>query len=149
MVPRLPTGFSCPVVLWILTGRFGFSHTGLLPSLVPLSNGFCYPLQSLCQSTTPTDRSQSVWPLPLSLAATKGIDGCFLFLRVLRCFSSPVSPRMTMDSSCGNTALPVLSFLIRTSMGQSLLAAHHGFSQLIASFFGVWCPGIHPVLLLA
>ena len=27
---------------------------------------------------------------------------CFLFLRVLRCFSSPGSPRMTMDSSYGS-----------------------------------------------
>ena len=34
-------------------------------------------------------------------------------------------------------------------MGRSLFAAHHGLSQLIASFFGVWCLGIHPVLLLA
>ena len=42
-----------------------------------------------------------------------------------------------------------MSFLIRKSMGRSLFAAHHGLSQLIASFFGVWCLGIHPVLLLA
>ena len=125
------------------------SHTGFLPSLIPLPNGFCYPLQSLCQSTTPTDRSQSVWPLPLSLAATKGISVDFSSSGYLDVSVPRVSPRMTMDSSCGNTALPVLSFLIRTSMGQSLFAAHHGLSQLIASFFGVWCPGIHPVLLLA
>ena len=30
----------------------------------------------------------------------------FLFLRVLRCFSSPRSPRQTMDSSDGTQALP-------------------------------------------
>ena len=54
-----------------------------------------------------------------------------------------------MDSSYDNTTLLVLSFLIRTSVGHSLFAAHHGLSQLIASFFGVWCLGIHPVLLLA
>jgi hypothetical protein len=29
-----------------------------------------------------------VWPLPLSLATTCGITTCFLFLRLLRCFSS-------------------------------------------------------------
>ena len=32
-----------------------------------------------------------VWALPVSLAATKGIDYFFLFLWVLRCFSSPGS----------------------------------------------------------
>ena len=30
-----------------------------------------------------------VWALPFSLATTQGIDDFFLFLRVLRCFSSP------------------------------------------------------------
>jgi hypothetical protein len=33
-----------------------------------------------------------VWALSLSLAATKEIDFSFLFLRVLRCFSSPGLP---------------------------------------------------------
>ena len=33
-----------------------------------------------------------VWANPRSLAATGGITFCFLFLRVLRCFSSPGSP---------------------------------------------------------
>ena len=39
-----------------------------------------------------------VWALPLSIATTQGIDNFFLFLRVLRCFSSPRSPRIT----CGD-----------------------------------------------
>ena len=30
-----------------------------------------------------------VWALPVSLATTSGIIGYFLFLEVLRCFSSP------------------------------------------------------------
>ena len=46
-----------------------------------------------------------VWALPRSLAATYGITCCFLFLRVLRCFSSPGSLRMTMDSSYGSGGL--------------------------------------------
>ena len=60
----------------------------------------------------------------------------FLFLRVIRWFSSPGSPRMTIDSSYDNTTLLVLSFLIRTSAGQCLFAAHRSFSQLITSFIG-------------
>ncbi len=37
-------------------------------------------------------RVQPVWAVPLSLATTSGIADCFLFLRVLRCFTSPGSP---------------------------------------------------------
>ena len=72
--PRLPTGFLVSCGTLDPDRPLRISHTGFLPSLIPLPNGFCYPLQSFCQSTTPTDRSQSVWPLPLSLAATKGIS---------------------------------------------------------------------------
>ena len=38
---------------------------------------------------------KSVWALPLSLATTYGITCCFLFLRVLRCFSSPRVPHVS------------------------------------------------------
>ena len=40
---------------------------------------------------------------------------CFLFLRVLRCFSSPGSPYTPIYSAYNNTVLPVLSSLIRIS----------------------------------
>ena len=43
-----------------------------------------------------------VWALPFSLAATHRITCCFLFLRLLRCFSSPGSLCMTMYSSCSD-----------------------------------------------
>ena len=35
--PCFPQGFSCPVVLWILTGQLCLSPTGLLPSAADLS----------------------------------------------------------------------------------------------------------------
>ena len=38
-----------------------------------------------------------VWPLSISLAATLEIDFFFLFLRLLRCFSSPGSLPYVMD----------------------------------------------------
>ena len=38
---------------------------------------------------------------------------------------------------------------IRISTGQWLFAPHRGFSQLITSFVGSWCLGIHPMPLLA
>ena len=38
---------------------------------------------------------------------------------------------------------------IQISMDHGIFAPPHGFSQLITSFFGFWCLGIHPTLLLA
>ena len=66
----------------------------------------------------------------------------FLFLQVLRCFSSLGSPRKTMDSSYDTTALPVVRSRIRTSADQCLCAAPRSFSQLVTSFFGAMYQGI-------
>ena len=46
----------------------------------------------------PRNARTPVWALSISLAATLEIDVFFLFLRVLRCFSSPGSPRTAMYS---------------------------------------------------
>ena len=54
-----------------------------------------------------------------------------------------------MDSVDGDGVLSPPGFPIRISTDQYLLAVPRGFSQLAASFFGVWCLGIHPVLLVA
>ena len=55
----------------------------------------------------------------------------FLFLRVLRCFSSPGSPRaFRAVSGSLPTGCP-----IRTSGGLSVFATRPGFSQLVTSFF--------------
>ena len=62
-----------------------------------------------------------VWAVPRSLATTDGIAACFLFLRVLRCFTSPGLPRTTMNSSYVTAALPAVGFPIRTSTDQSLV----------------------------
>ena len=66
----------------------------------------------------------------------------FLFLQVLRCFSSLGSLRKTMDSSYDTTALPVVRSRIRTSADQCLCAAPRSFSQLVTSFFGAMYQGI-------
>jgi hypothetical protein len=46
---------------------------------------------------------------------------CFLFLRVLRCFTSPGSPPTPMYSALDNAELPALGFPIRRSPDQSLV----------------------------
>ena len=45
----------------------------------------------------PDAETSEVWALPRSLATTRGIIVYFLFLRVLRCFSSPRSPPSLTD----------------------------------------------------
>ena len=55
----------------------------------------------------------------------------FLFLWVLRCFSSPRSPLAKGQV----TASPPPGSPIRTSPGRSAFAAHRRFSQLVTSFF--------------
>ena len=67
---------------------------------------------------------------------------CFLFLRVLRCFSSPGSLRITIYSLYDNTVLPVLSSLIRISTAHRIFAPPRSFSQLVTSFFGAMYQGI-------
>ena len=66
----------------------------------------------------------------------------FLFLRVLRCFSSPGSPPVPMCSVQDNTTLLVLSSLIRISADLKMFAPPRSFSQLTASFFGAIYQGI-------
>jgi hypothetical protein len=66
-------------------------------------------------------RVHPVWAVPLSLATTRGIAACFLFLRVLRCFTSPGLPPAAMDSPQDAAVLPAAGFPIRTSTDQSLV----------------------------
>ena len=56
-------------------------------------------------------------------------------------------PTYTYVFSIRFTVLHRECFHIRKSAGQSLFAAHRSLSQLIASFIGSWCQGIHLMLL--
>ena len=74
---------------------------------------------------------------------------CFLFLRVLRWFTSPgwLVPAYVFSGPCpGFTGT---GFPIRTSPDQSLLATPRGFSQLATSFIACWRQGIHRTPLVA
>ena len=68
-----------------------------------------------------------------------GNNDCSLFLRVLRCFSSPRSPLLPMDSATDTPTLPGIGFPIQRSPDQSLfsgspklIAAYHVFHRLLA-----------------
>ena len=68
--------------------------------------------------------------------------GCFLFLRVLRWFTSPGSLVPAMYSPERNRCSHLLGSPIRTSPDLRLLACPRGFSQLATSFFACLRLGI-------
>ena len=68
----------------------------------------------------------------------------FLFLRVLRCFSSPRSPALRACRDVIPAGSP-----IRTSAGRRAFAPNRGFSQLVTSFFAIESQGILHVPFLA
>ena len=75
--PRFfPQGSSCPVVLWILPRLSGLRVRGFHPLSPVFPVPFPCPFKSLAQSE-PRNARIPVWALPISLAATFGIDVSF------------------------------------------------------------------------
>ena len=68
---------------------------------------------------------------------------CFLFLQVLRCFSSLGCLLYPMDSDTDDTALPVPGCPIRTSAGIGLFPPDRSLSQVVTSFIDFSYQGIH------
>ena len=69
--------------------------------------------------------------------------GCFLFLWVLRWFTSPGLLHTTMNSSHDNRCTHRLGSPIRKSPDHRLLASPRGLSQLTTSFIAYLRQGIH------
>ena len=83
--------------------------------------------------------TRMVWALPRSLATTWGIIFYFLFLRVLRCFSSPRSlTTFVVRLSFRQPGCPIRKFT-----NQRLFAPPRDLSQLITSFIACKSLGIH------
>ena len=99
--PDFPQGSTCLTVLRILPALLGFRIRGfhLLRPAFPVR--FCYPYRYLMQSITPVCTHTG---LGSSHFARRyfGNRCFFLFLRLLRCFSSPGSPCMAMYSPCSD-----------------------------------------------
>ena len=157
-VPRVPR------YLGATQRRIAFSSTGLSPSLARLSRRFSYRfliprcnlqlLPSTFQSTicavsycgpaTPSSPCESLG-LGCSDFARHYFrnHGCFLFLWVLRWFTSPGSLHTPMYSAYGNPCSHGLGSPIRISPDHRLLAPPRSFSQLATSFFACLRQGIH------
>ena len=101
------------------------------------------------QSATPRELLPLVWPLSLSLATTQEISVDFSSSPYLDVSVQAVPLIYLFDSVYDAQSLHCADFSIRTSADQSVLTAPRSLSQLITSFFGSQCQGIHPALMFA
>ena len=113
---------------------------GLSPAAARLSRRFQFVSNTdPCGPTTPGMRRHNPG-LGCSAFARHYLrnHSCFLFLRVLRCFSSPRSPPAKRDATLRVAGCP-----IRVPADQRPLAPPRGFSQLAAPFVACKSLGIH------
>ena len=78
--------------------------------------------------------------------------GCFLFLWVLRCFTSPRSLQLPYVFRQRSPDITPVSFevsLFGDPRIEACLPAPRGLSQVTTSFIGSWCLGIHRLPLVA
>ena len=112
------------------------SSTGLSPTLARLSSALRLDVPvHIAGPTTPPPVGRGLGS-SLFVRHYWGNRGFFLFLQVLRCFSSLGSLRMRYGFTQGYARFARVGFPIRTSPGQSLLPAHRGLSQVATSFIG-------------
>jgi hypothetical protein len=94
-------------------------------------------------------RTRQVSAAPFSLAATQGMllltQRDFLFLRLLRCFTSPGSPPSSKGQIIRHDSYGVPPF--GNLRIKACLPAPRSLSQAATSFFAIWYQGIHRVLL--
>ncbi len=113
------------------------SLTGLSPSLAGFPKTVLLNLLNQLCSPNPAHARTPVWALPFSLAATHRITCCFLFLRVLRCFSSPGSLPYVMDwrmdTEVCSSGFPhsEISGSMDICSSPKLFAAYHVFHRLL------------------
>ena len=105
----------------------------IVPLTMPATTAWSY---------NPSDAVTSeVWAGPRSLATTGGIIVYFLFLQVLRCFSSLRSP----PTLVGYRSFRPVGCPIRKSADQRSFAPTRSLSQLITSFIASESQGIRHV----
>ena len=102
--PGFGRSFTCSVLLGIPLGPLAVSGTGLSPCIAGLSRPF--PYREAIPRRGPATPGSKLPGLGFCAFARRYLRNhcCFLFLRLLRCFSSPGSPRIPMCSvydDCG------------------------------------------------
>ena len=135
--------FSCPDVLWIPLALSEFRLRGFHPLCLTFPGNSTTLPDAISRSLPRIYYYIRFGLLRFRSPLLSESLFCFLFLRVLRCFSSPGSPPLPMDSVTDHTILLVWSSLIRISAFHRIFAPPRSFSQLVTSFFGAMYQGIH------
>lgn len=154
--PGFVRNFTCSALLGCLSKRlfyftyWAFTVFGSIFQLDSVIKKFCNSFGVLQDSatdpSTPAAQRLQAWhAVGLGFAPFAhhylGYLLRFLFLRVLRCFTSPGCRPLN-----GLTGCPCEGCPIQRSAGQWMLAPYRGFSQLATSFFGIQRQGIPLVL---
>ena len=122
-----------------------FSPTGLSPSLAGLSRTVWLTIGNHLCSPNPAMHAWRFGLFPFRSPLLWKSKIFFLFLRLLRCFSSPGSPPYSYGFTVRYMRVAHVGFPIQTPAGHWICAPLRSFSQLIASFIGSQCQGIRPV----
>ncbi len=96
--PDYPQGSSCPVVLRIPPAALRLRIRGFHPVPPAFPKRFCCLPACFLRSITPYGIAARFRLFPFRSPLLWESIVFFLFLRLLRCFSSPGSPRVAMDS---------------------------------------------------
>jgi hypothetical protein len=158
--PCFPRDWRGPWYSGCVCRPYGFSIQGchfLWPRFPAV---FCYPHARLALPSSgltllnpihATATALHMHGLGSSLFARRylGNRSFFLFLGLLRCFSSPGLLHIPMCSVCDTSGSPEVGSPIRISPDLSSLAAPRGVSPLAASFFAPLRLGIHRVPFVA
>ena len=147
--PLLPTGFLVSRGTPDPARCLEISPTCLSHSPVGLPMPFGYLLTCSMQSSTPVVLLPPVWPFARSLATTCAISFDFSSLPYLDVSVRAVPLIWLFDSPYDTKSLNLVSLLIQKSADQRSFASPRSFSQLITSFVGSRCQGIHPALFFA
>ena len=87
--PGFKRSFTCSVLLGIPLGGLGISRTGLSPSLGHLSRCLALCFNAFHIAVPQPQRRGTGLGFSPFVRHYLGNHGCFLFLRLLRCFTSP------------------------------------------------------------
>ena len=147
--PGFPANFSCSPVLWILPPDSPFRLRDYHPLWFGFPTDSAKACQWITQSATPKVLLLPVWPLSRSLAATWKIDFSFFSSAYLDVSVQRVSPQCAMYLRIDDWVLLSRVSTFGNLRVNRIFAPNRSLSQLIASFIGNWCQGIHPTLFIA
>ena len=134
--PRLPTGLHVSDGTLDTVSSLKFSTTGLSPSVVGISITVRLTIKIPCTVHNPT--GIATCGLAYFPFARRYLENrCFfLFLRLLRCFSSAGFPPYGYVFTIRYMSIAHVGCPIRKSAGRWLFAPHRSLSQLVTSFIG-------------